>query len=161
MQNYAFLEPKEIEYSEFIKERLAALHIYSYEKKDQNEFQVAPIPEQYRIVETNAIYQGTWLNGKPHGKGKFFFSDGCLYEGYVTDGIPDKKGRKIFPNGDYYIGSFSLKATSFRFFSKIKVVLKTGSLTVWVNIINIKVLIFLVISKMVYWMVMAKNNGQV
>ena len=41
------------------KRKIAALNIYSYDKKDQNEFQVAHIREQYRIVETNAIYQGT------------------------------------------------------------------------------------------------------
>jgi len=116
--NYAFLDPEEREYSEFIKERLANLNLFAFDKKDQNEFQVAHIPEQYRIVESDALYKGTWLNGKPHGKGRFFFADGSLYEGYVTEGIPDKKGRKILANGDYYIGSFSLKSTIFLIFLK-------------------------------------------
>ena len=105
---YAVIHETENLYPDLLKEKLDSLGLFHFDKTDNLQFTVAHFKEEYFILETKATYKGTWLNGRPQGKGKFFYPDDTLYEGYVEDGVPHKKGRKIFPNGDYYIGGFEL-----------------------------------------------------
>ena len=44
--------------------------------------------------------------GKPHGKGKYTWSDGDCYEGSFTNGFRDGHGVMTFSNGDKYEGPF-------------------------------------------------------
>lgn len=52
-------------------------------------------------------YQGETLDGKKHGTGKLFRSDGTvLYEGEFYDGKMHGMGKYTFPNGDVYEGEW-------------------------------------------------------
>jgi hypothetical protein len=48
-------------------------------------------------------YEGEFSDGKYNGFGKFT-RDGTLYEGSYKNGIPDGKGKWIYPNGNSYEG---------------------------------------------------------
>lgn len=45
------------------------------------------------------IYEGEWLDGKPHGQGIKAWPDGRKYDGLWSLGKPIGKGRKIYPDG--------------------------------------------------------------
>jgi len=59
------------------------------------------IAKEYRILNNNIIYEGEYLNGKRHGKGKEFYETGELrYEGEYLNGKRKGKGKEF-----YIIGS--------------------------------------------------------
>lgn len=58
----------------------------------------------YRFNRTGIIYEGEWLNSKPHGYGKNYYPNGGYYEGTFFNGLPHGFGRFINANGDYYEG---------------------------------------------------------
>jgi len=85
------------------------------------------------ITTTNGRYEGDLVNGRPHGKGTFFFNDGGRYkgefvkgvmqgkgimeytfpstgyhyEGDIVSGNRHGKGTYTFPSGNYYVGAFT------------------------------------------------------
>jgi hypothetical protein len=52
-------------------------------------------------------YEGEYVNGLKHGKGKLTFSDGRVYEGDFVNGKFHGKGKIIDPNGGGYEGDFA------------------------------------------------------
>jgi radial spoke head protein 1 len=56
-------------------------------------------------VNKKYIYEGTWRNNLPEGKGNIIFGSGEYFEGEFESGEADGKGRYIFLNGDYYEGN--------------------------------------------------------
>ena len=44
-------------------------------------------------------YEGTFQDGKPHGKGRFSFENGDLFEGFWKDGLPEGRGVMITKEG--------------------------------------------------------------
>ena len=44
-------------------------------------------------------YEGDWSDGKMHGYGKYFYSDGGVYEGEWVDGKMHGRGLYTFANG--------------------------------------------------------------
>ena len=53
-----------------------------------------------------AIYIGTIINGKRHGKGIIKYKTGRQYEGYWDRDLRDGKGFERYPNGNTYFGQF-------------------------------------------------------
>jgi len=58
----------------------------------------------FKFSRTGVVYEGEWLNSRPHGFGKNIYPSGGIYEGSFTDGLPNGYGRFINANGDYYQG---------------------------------------------------------
>jgi hypothetical protein len=52
------------------------------------------------------VYQGAFLNGKPHGQGVMTYPQGWKYEGYFKNGKFDGKGKFVWSENNYYKGSF-------------------------------------------------------
>nr|XP_033800782.1 alsin isoform X2 [Geotrypetes seraphini] len=57
----------------------------------------------------NAVYEGRWLAGKPHGKGVLRWPDGRMYSGMFRNGLEDGFGEYRVPNkaldkDDNYLG---------------------------------------------------------
>ena len=59
-----------------------------------------------KIVYTNGEYDGEWLNGRYHGKGKFSFSNGETYEGDWVNSKRQGRGKSKFASGSTYEGEF-------------------------------------------------------
>ena len=53
--------------------------------------------------DNKAVYEGQWLKGKRHGRGKQQWSDGSIYEGYWFDDKANGRGRLIHADGDSYV----------------------------------------------------------
>ena len=54
----------------------------------------------------STYYTGSWIDGKPNGKGSMVYADGYTYEGEVKEGYRHGKGKYIYPNGTIYEGDF-------------------------------------------------------
>ncbi|XP_060639153.2 alsin isoform X1 [Anolis sagrei] len=57
----------------------------------------------------DAIYDGRWLSGKPHGRGVLKWADGRMYSGMFRNGLEDGHGEYTVPNkilkkNDHYVG---------------------------------------------------------
>ncbi|ETE57911.1 Alsin, partial [Ophiophagus hannah] len=57
----------------------------------------------------DALYNGRWLSGKPHGRGVLKWADGKMYSGMFRNGMEDGYGEYKVPNktmkkSDHYIG---------------------------------------------------------
>ncbi|XP_039210413.1 alsin isoform X7 [Crotalus tigris] len=57
----------------------------------------------------DAVYNGRWLSGKPHGRGVLKWADGKMYSGMFRNGMEDGYGEYKVPNktlkkSDHYIG---------------------------------------------------------
>nr|XP_020670133.1 alsin [Pogona vitticeps] len=57
----------------------------------------------------DAIYDGRWLSGKPHGRGVLKWPDGRMYSGMFRNGLEDGHGEYTVPNkilkkSDHYVG---------------------------------------------------------
>ena len=79
-------------------------------------------------------YQGSFKNGKRHGKGKFIWASGALYEGNWVEGKREGQGQEILANGTIYVGGFKndLKDGKGVLYNNIRdqKIIKQG---VWVN----------------------------
>ncbi|TRZ00879.1 hypothetical protein DNTS_030251, partial [Danionella cerebrum] len=49
----------------------------------------------------DAMYEGRWLSGKPHGKGTLKWPDGAVYSGTFRNGLEDGFGEFIMPNATF------------------------------------------------------------
>lgn len=59
----------------------------------------------------DAVYEGRWLSGKPHGKGILKWPDGRMYSGMFRNGLEDGYGEYRMPNkalnkNDHYVGNW-------------------------------------------------------
>jgi len=54
-----------------------------------------------------AVYDGHFRNGKPHGEGILFYSNGNRYDGEWKNGKKSGEGLLVFTNGARYQGQFS------------------------------------------------------
>ncbi|XP_072473393.1 alsin [Notamacropus eugenii] len=57
----------------------------------------------------DAVYDGRWLSGKPHGRGTLKWTDGKMYNGMFRNGLEDGYGEYKVPNkalnkDDHYVG---------------------------------------------------------
>jgi len=79
------------------------------------EYEIAAIDEQesnalfmesFRIISTNQIYKGQWLEGKRHGQGELYEPDGSAYKGYWKNDMKSGKGKYIWSDGRVYTGEW-------------------------------------------------------
>lgn len=56
--------------------------------------------------QTGDIYEGDFVNGHFHGKGKYTWTSGAYYEGDFIDGHRTGKGKYVWTNGNVYEGDF-------------------------------------------------------
>jgi len=55
---------------------------------------------------TGGYYNGEWLGGLRHGKGKMQWKDGAYYEGQWEYGIACGQGKFQHASGDVYVGNW-------------------------------------------------------
>jgi hypothetical protein len=58
------------------------------------------------IIESEAVYEGEWLNELRDGQGKQHWNDGSLYEGDWRLGKANGKGKRYYTDGDIYEGDW-------------------------------------------------------
>ena len=58
------------------------------------------------VYHDGAIYEGNWLNGQMHGKGRFSYPDSSVYFGYFKMGLKDGLGKLEFASGNSEIGKW-------------------------------------------------------
>jgi len=61
-----------------------------------------------KVLPNGDIYTGGLVDGVPHGKGKYLWSDGCMYEGEWKKGKANGGGKFSWPTGASYEGHFKL-----------------------------------------------------
>ena len=54
----------------------------------------------------DASYEGEWVNGEPHGRGKFTYESGVVYEGQVKIRRPSGKGTMTWAKGMKHVGEY-------------------------------------------------------
>ncbi|CAJ1958927.1 unnamed protein product [Sphenostylis stenocarpa] len=59
-----------------------------------------------KILPNGDFYTGLWLDGFPHGQGKYMWTDGCVYVGEWVRGSTLGKGRFSWPSGATFEGDF-------------------------------------------------------
>ncbi|XP_041023943.1 phosphatidylinositol 4-phosphate 5-kinase 9 isoform X1 [Juglans microcarpa x Juglans regia] len=59
------------------------------------------------LLTNRESYSGSLLGSIPEGRGKYFWSDGCIYEGGWRRGVKHGKGELKWPSGAVYEGEFS------------------------------------------------------
>ncbi|KAK4774495.1 hypothetical protein SAY86_009430 [Trapa natans] len=59
-----------------------------------------------KVVPEGDVYDGGFYGNKPHGSGKYVWSDGCMYDGEWRRGKPSGKGKFWWPTGATYEGEF-------------------------------------------------------
>jgi hypothetical protein len=53
------------------------------------------------------VYEGDFVDGELHGKGKYIFASGYSYDGELDNWIQNGKGKKTSSSGDLYEGDFA------------------------------------------------------
>lgn len=64
------------------------------------------IPHVERVLSNRDFYVGLWCNDRPHGIGRYHWTDGCSYEGEWYHGKTMGKGKFLWPSGASYEGEF-------------------------------------------------------
>ncbi|CAH9058262.1 unnamed protein product [Cuscuta epithymum] len=59
-----------------------------------------------QVLPNGDLYTGTFMGNRPHGTGKYLWSDGCMYEGQWRRGTASGKGKFSWPSGATYEGEF-------------------------------------------------------
>ncbi|KAG8656640.1 hypothetical protein MANES_04G159100v8 [Manihot esculenta] len=59
-----------------------------------------------KVFPNGDFYTGQWLEGLPHGQGKYLWVDGCMYVGEWYKGRKMGKGKFSWPCGATYEGDF-------------------------------------------------------
>ena len=60
----------------------------------------------HATTTTTDVYEGTFLNGRKHGRGRLQFANGDVYEGDFKNGLIDGTGEYQFVSGDVYVGDY-------------------------------------------------------
>ena len=58
------------------------------------------------IYPDGSWYEGELLNGRRHGKGKYYYKNGDWYEGEFKDNLRHGKGTQHYISGDKYVGDW-------------------------------------------------------
>lgn len=58
------------------------------------------------VFPSGAKYEGGYLNGQPHGKGKLYYTDGRIYTGDFKYSYFAGRGEMFFPDSSVYVGGF-------------------------------------------------------
>ena len=76
---------------------------------DSNEAELASQlnESQYRYRTSGALYEGQWLGGFRHGRGKMHFRDGATYEGTWYLGRAQGYGKFTKVKGEMYEGEWA------------------------------------------------------
>lgn len=56
------------------------------------------------LKSDEGTYTGNFIDGVPHGNGKYVYTDGGIYEGEMKDGAPHGNGKYIYTDGRIYEG---------------------------------------------------------
>ena len=59
-----------------------------------------------QIDEYGILYDGEWRDGKKHGFGDIKLPEGDKFQGYFMKGMKNGEGRETFRNGDKYEGNY-------------------------------------------------------
>ncbi|XP_051150671.1 phosphatidylinositol 4-phosphate 5-kinase 4-like isoform X2 [Andrographis paniculata] len=59
-----------------------------------------------KFLSNGDYYTGNWADNLPHGKGKYWWTDGCMYTGEWFKGKMMGKGTFSWPSGAIYDGNF-------------------------------------------------------
>ena len=77
----------------------------------EGQFENEEIVHGRYVSETGDSYDGDWLDGRSHGKGKYRFVDGEEYEGDWKDGKMHGNGTYHYSDGDRWLGCECLTYT--------------------------------------------------
>ena len=58
------------------------------------------------LKSDEGTYTGTFIDGFPHGNGKYVYSDGRIYEGEMKDGLPNGVGKMTMKSKQVLTGKF-------------------------------------------------------
>ena len=61
---------------------------------------------QHTLKLPDGVYTGESLNGIPHGKGQFVYTDMSIYTGSFVNGKKSGMGKITYPQGGYYDGEW-------------------------------------------------------
>jgi len=61
---------------------------------------------KFKTKDDSAVYDGDWVNGVPHGKGKLTYENGSVYEGEFAYGGMWGQGKQTYKDGRVYEGGF-------------------------------------------------------
>jgi hypothetical protein len=84
---------------------LTNLGVFKFDQ-DPHEIEHLPKLEPYQFTKDGVIYEGQWMLGKRHGRGKQIWPNGSIYEGYWSEDKANGKGRLIHALGDVYEGQW-------------------------------------------------------
>jgi len=82
------------------------LGLYDYDLVAIEEKEPSLFMESFRILLTDQIYKGQWLEGKRHGQGELYEPDGSAYKGYWKNDMKNGKGKYIWSDGRVYTGDW-------------------------------------------------------
>jgi hypothetical protein len=71
----------------------------SHARNDTQHFEAKTFPSGNK-------YEGEWLRGVYHGRGKLHYADGRNYDGEWCEGVMHGKGHFAYANGDQYMGEY-------------------------------------------------------
>ena len=101
---------KEIEFIESGANHLALPCIDAPEIKARRKLYMDKVKVDLDDLEKQAaaknIYEGPYVNGKRHGKGKYTYSSGKVYEGDFFEDKFQGNGKMTYTDGSYYEGEF-------------------------------------------------------
>lgn len=72
----------------------------------KGEYSKGQMIEGKMLYEDGSEYEGSWLDGARHGRGKCFIVDGSEYEGEFWEGHFHGQGRMTWNDGGFYIGEW-------------------------------------------------------
>lgn len=77
-----------------------------FETLFDRELKTEPEVRRYEYL-SGTVYEGEWLGGFRHGKGRCFWNDGSTYEGTWSYGYPNGTGIFNHSDGDIYSGKWT------------------------------------------------------
>jgi len=75
-------------------------------ERDRRRIQRAAAAPVLKTFPNGHSYLGTWLDGRMHGKGSYFWQDGSEYHGEFYNDVMTGKGEKCWPDGREYRGAW-------------------------------------------------------
>lgn len=77
---------------------------YDFSKDEET----SPILPFFQIVDaSNIYYRGAWMNGRQHGNGEVYSSNGIYFIGKFKSGSAEyDNGLLVFKDGSFYKGGF-------------------------------------------------------
>ena len=80
---------------------------FIYDEPEELKAEFSTLPTYVPVfIDDRSIYEGQWKNGKRHGRGKQYWTDGSVYEGFWVNDMANVYGRLIHSDGDVYEGEW-------------------------------------------------------